>query len=68
MTISSAQRLQREASQSQAVNGNSARDTAHSGTIPTQIIDPTQRREDVGSWKFSMRLKLMTQVQKYGLF
>jgi hypothetical protein len=52
MTINSAQRLQREATQSQAVNGHSARDMADSGLVPTQILAPTQRVEDVCPYTF----------------
>ena len=47
MTMNSAQRLQHGATQSEAVNGHGARDMADSGLVPTQIIAPTQRREEV---------------------
>ncbi|KAG0648557.1 DNA repair rad9 [Hyphodiscus hymeniophilus] len=47
MTINSVQRLQREAAQSQIINDHATRATAGPGDTPTQIIDPTQRREEV---------------------
>jgi hypothetical protein len=50
MTMNSAQRLQREATQSQAVNSNarvSARSGGDAGLIPTQILEPTQRVSQV---------------------
>jgi hypothetical protein len=50
MTMNSAQHLQREATQSQAVNSNarvSARSGGDAGLIPTQILEPTQRVSQV---------------------
>ena len=59
MTINSAQRLQREATESQGVNGKAARGTAAPSELPTQVIDPTQRREDVCSHGIATKLKLI---------
>ena len=51
MTMNSAQRLQREATQSQAVNSHArptGRAGAEVGPIPTQVLEPTQRVSQVG--------------------
>ena len=50
MTMNSAQRLQREATQSQAVNTHArvgARSRGDAGLTPTQILEPTQRVSQV---------------------
>ena len=64
--MNSAQRLQREATQSQAVSGHGARDMADSGLDPTQILAPTQRIEDVCPLNFRGRFKLINQGPKIG--
>ena len=58
MTINSAQRLQRETTQCQAINEQNARTMVGSADVPTQIIDPTQRREDVRLHAHGVRLRL----------
>ena len=65
LTMNSAQRLQREETQSQALNSEgSAQNEPESRTIPTQILPPTQRIGDVSPRYFQQRSKLTNQGPK----
>jgi hypothetical protein len=65
MTMNSAQHLEREETQSQALNGEgSARNGVDSRTVPTQVLPPTQRIGDVRPCYFTARFKLINQGPK----